>query len=56
MKCWKYQQSCESSYYNKFGIQVTLRSRDALAGSALVRPSPIMAARDGLPLRCTGHG
>jgi len=56
MKCWKYQQLCESSYHNKCGMQVTRRSRDALAGSALVRPSPIMAARDRLPLRRTGHG
>ena len=33
MKCWRYQQLCELSYHNKFGIQATLLLRDALAGS-----------------------
>jgi hypothetical protein len=37
------------SNHDKFGIQVTFRSRDALAGSAMVQPSLIIAARDSLP-------
>jgi hypothetical protein len=54
MKCWKYQQLCESSYHNKFGIQVTLRSRDALAGSA-TWCGHVRSWRPGTAYRCGAH-